>query len=505
MVFLFTSANVINTNGKTDIQSGIFGRYVNAINRSLKEGRDKGGKGYYRVVFNKNEIVEPQELCSYLLSRDIFIRSGSMVTADAVRFGYSITCVKSVDIIPRNEFELAMLSLSSDEKLVQGRVMWLPGMTRKGNSSFMEVYWTGGTSNSGISGNGVGYTKLKEGSADLYVVIGSFDKGAPVGHCQYYLYNVKYDKNKHLGYSVKNTYSVIGRPFSNGYAAVSFNGGGFGFVNENGVLCVPYQYNIIVSDFCPEGYAILKRTSNGKEVKVNGQGQEIGLSDAQIAADEALRKAEEHRKAEEKRKEEMRKEEIRKYNAVVHYYESFQEQLFWKSCDEYVKDYPGNHKGAIDTMKAVVRVRSKLIKERSNIDKWRTGNQVCQITSDGLILGSIEKFNEDRTAIHITINAAPRGSYSGQTLTEGRQVWIQKDMGWHLALTEEIVYARNNSTARSIDDPLLISVINCSGCNGRGSVPCYLCGGTGYIHDRICNRCEGKGSHICSKCGGSGR
>lgn len=500
------------------------------IDRAIKAGREKGGLGYYKAVFNKKENVSREDVLQYMVNKDYFVEENSLVTGNYLRFGYPKERVESINFVMRNEWEMMFLGIHSGTQLVKGKVVCIPDLANpRSGVKEREIMWTGNIKDGKICGKGIGFTKLVPESAFFYVVKGVFDNGVAVGHCEYITYSVtRNDYNGDSRYSCvlsckKNGSDVIeGRPFHNGYASVRDKSGLFGFMNSYGELAVPFKYDVVYSDFCAEGYAIVKNTKGeNKEVKVNGRGEEIGYSDTQLAIDENARQAqlayerrlaeERRQKEEEKRLKELKENESKKFEAARDLYLAFQDERFLVARKEYNTIYPeGQYSKKLDSMVVEMQLRYKLMKERENVKDWRTGYQVCKVTNTGVILGTIEKFNEDRSAVQIRVNAAPAGSYSGQRLTEGEVLWARENEGWHLALTEEIVYARDHSSARSIHDPTIIQIDNCRSCNGRGEIPCYLCDGTGYTRDYhgyrvVCGSCNGKGSYRCSSCNGSGR
>lgn len=157
--------------------------------------------------------------------------------------------------------------------------------------------------------------------------------------------------------------------------------------------------------------------------------------------------------------------------------------------------------------------RERQLAANSNISTWKLGNQVCVKYNGGILLGFVEKFNEDRSAVQVKVVAGPSGEYKGQSLKKDGMIWIQKGSGWHLAMDDEISYAKShNSITSEKNEPTIIykestpsGPKTCSHCNGRGKIVCFHCNGTGRRwNGETCSDCRGKGEFMCPYCYGSG-
>jgi len=139
-----------------------------------------------------------------------------------------------------------------------------------------------------------------------------------------------------------------------------------------------------------------------------------------------------------------------------------------------------------------------------DIRKWHIGSQICLIRSNGIMHAVVEKINGDQTFAEVKVLASPSGEYNGQEVKKNRTIWIQKNTGWHLALDEEVSYAKSHNSVRDPDE-------KCSCCMGKGYNMCTICSGTGRVYysrggyDKDCDYCKGSGHRICGCCNGTGR
>lgn len=102
------------------------------------------------------------------------------------------------------------------------------------------------------------------------------------------------------------------------------------------------------------------------------------------------------------------------------------------------------------------------IKANSNKALWKLGNKLCFEASNGIICGSINQWNEDKSMAQIKIISSPGGTYEGEPLSQGTMIWVQSTgKGWHLCLDEELTESiaknqnssSNNSTSNKSSVP----------------------------------------------------
>ena len=97
-----------------------------------------------------------------------------------------------------------------------------------------------------------------------------------------------------------------------------------------------------------------------------------------------------------------------------------------KDIDKYIKTYPNG--------RFIAEVRQ--LKELANSKSWKLGNSVCNCNDDGIIMVTIDQWNEDRSAFKGIVTASPGGLYQGNLLQKGNQLWIEPD-GWHKCTENE--------------------------------------------------------------------
>ena len=385
-------------------------------------------------------------------------------------------------------------------------------LTFKESLKFVEignVRWSGEVRDGKIQGEGMGFANV---SGDYLIIRGKFRNGVLQGE-------------GHFDY-LKEKFLVETGESHNGFTSFHVDGK-YGFINELGYSSIPATYKSVVEPFNTEGYAIVMNNKN-EEIKIDKYGVEKGYSDHQWAIFEEARKERDRAAAilaEESRKAARKDLETRKYNSAKGYYESFNHNAFTTAYNEYMNEYPNDnsdHRSELEKMKSNIQTRESQIATGKDFSKWRMGNQVCVSHNGGILVGIVEKFNEDRSAAQVKIVLGPSGEYNGQTLKKNGTIWIQRGSGWHLALDEEIAYAQSNS---SVKDPSLEPKViyressssssssssekRCPKCGGRGTQICWMCNGTGvwsgmFTGEETCSECKGSGHYRCTYCSGKG-
>ena len=116
-------------------------------------------------------------------------------------------------------------------------------------------------------------------------------------------------------------------------------------------------------------------------------------------------------------------------------------------CTAYLTMYPkGRFTSEIQNKKdGIVKEehRQAQIKVNSNKGIWKLGNKLCNCTSDGIIMATLDQWNEDHSSFKGIIAASPGGLFQGDLLQKGNQLWFEtKD--WHKCLDDEVEYALNH-------------------------------------------------------------
>lgn len=196
----------------------------------------------------------------------------------------------------------------------------------------------------------------------------------------------------------------------------------------------------------------------------------------------------------------------------------------YRSCELYMEMYPsGMYLAEVQKVKNDIDNRAALIESGKNHKTWNLGDKVCLDKSGGIICGSINQWNENKSSAQIKIITSSGGTLEGEDLTKNNLIWIKTTgIGWHLCLDDEIKSSIRNDKSAVVKKPEVKIVSpsycskcggsgNCLKCNGRGTRPCnsHDTNGDGYCTDcnntgiEKCYSCYGKGT--CSSCGGRGR
>lgn len=83
------------------------------------------------------------------------------------------------------------------------------------------------------------------------------------------------------------------------------------------------------------------------------------------------------------------------------------------------------------------------IKINSNKGIWKLGNKLCNCTNQGIIMATLDQWNEDRSMFKGIIVASPGGSFQGSILQKGNSIWFETK-NWHICLDEEVESALKN-------------------------------------------------------------
>ncbi len=93
-------------------------------------------------------------------------------------------------------------------------------------------------------------------------------------------------------------------------------------------------------------------------------------------------------------------------------------------------------------------VRDSKIKANSNKALWKMGNKICNDVSGGVVVGTLNQWNEDKSMAQIKVVTSPGGSYEGESLTKNNLIWIKSSgKGWHLCLDDEIQTSLSNDNS----------------------------------------------------------
>ncbi|TAE00268.1 MAG: LamG domain-containing protein [Bacteroidetes bacterium] len=92
------------------------------------------------------------------------------------------------------------------------------------------------------------------------------------------------------------------------------------------------------------------------------------------------------------------------------------------------------------------------ITANSNKALWKMGNKLCKQTNEGVIVASLNSWNEDKSMAQVKIVTSYGGTLDGESLAKGNTFWVSASgAGWHLCLDSEIQtsLANDNSNTTS--------------------------------------------------------
>jgi hypothetical protein len=109
-----------------------------------------------------------------------------------------------------------------------------------------------------------------------------------------------------------------------------------------------------------------------------------------------------------------------------------------------------------------LKARKQQILANSNAAKWAKGDKICTEINNGILMGTIDDWNEGHSKARIKIVAGPAGLYEGEPILQGEYLWISaKGKGWHICLDDEINTATQaNQAYKQVQQPSNASVQN---------------------------------------------
>jgi hypothetical protein len=83
--------------------------------------------------------------------------------------------------------------------------------------------------------------------------------------------------------------------------------------------------------------------------------------------------------------------------------------------------------------------KQRQVQANSNKTTWTLGSKICNELDNGVLMGTINQWNENKSMAQIKIVAGPKGNYEGEEIKKGELIWVQASgAGWHVCLTDEI-------------------------------------------------------------------
>ena len=94
----------------------------------------------------------------------------------------------------------------------------------------------------------------------------------------------------------------------------------------------------------------------------------------------------------------------------------------------------------------IAKQRKAKIQANLNYLKWTKGDKICLEINEGILMGVIDDWNENKSKAKIKVIAGPNGNYEGEQIIQGSYIWASTvGKGWHLCLDEEIEKAVENN------------------------------------------------------------
>jgi len=88
------------------------------------------------------------------------------------------------------------------------------------------------------------------------------------------------------------------------------------------------------------------------------------------------------------------------------------------------------------------------IVKNSNKAIWKLGYKLCCTIDNGIICGTLNTWNEDKSMVQIKIITSPGGTLDGENLTKDNLIWVSTSgKGWHLCLNDEIQTSLSNDNS----------------------------------------------------------
>lgn len=124
-------------------------------------------------------------------------------------------------------------------------------------------------------------------------------------------------------------------------------------------------------------------------------------------------------------------------------------------CNNYLTKYPnGEYLNQVNSLKQEKQNKIKkdnLFTINSNKANWKMGNKLCKETTNGIICGTLNQWNEDKSMAQIKIVTSPGGTYEGESLSKGNLIWIAASgKAWHICFDDEITKSVSNDKSNII-------------------------------------------------------
>lgn len=136
--------------------------------------------------------------------------------------------------------------------------------------------------------------------------------------------------------------------------------------------------------------------------------------------------------------------EIRGLKTEIPYYEKARNGGI-PECTAYLTKYPNGH------FSNQIRPRKQRLEQlaaNSNKATWKQGNKICHCkNNDDIIMLTLDQWNEDKSAFKGIVVASPGGTYEGNSLKKGNQLWVEPK-GWHKCLEDEVSTALANDKSQ---------------------------------------------------------
>jgi len=292
------------------------------INDALQRGRQ--ARQFYQLQNTKGKVLDGTKLRRGAIEEGFIV--GSYTTKNINRFGDVTEIINTMAFIPRDEFpeyvfeHVASLT-STNNKLhdLKKGECWL--IINSKFERYSGVYWTGAINNGRLNGRGTAFFFDDEYSRFMYAK-GEFQNGLPLGAFQVNMYVFKSTNPEEVRFNVCGNANV--GQFYDNMAKFSFDGGKWGFVNNEGKIAISPVYDSVIKEFS-NGRAEVSK--DGQEIIIGSTGNMIDLTAKQKQID-AAKKAKE-------RQETLKQEQERKRQEIANRQKKIEEERIAREREKY--------------------------------------------------------------------------------------------------------------------------------------------------------------------------
>lgn len=197
--------------------------------------------------------------------------------------------------------------------------------------------------------------------------------------------------------------------------------------------------------FSPDGKYILSAHGQSMGVMVDNPFVILWEVKAEVWADTKRKEIEKQKEVEKARIAELKLQEEQKRKAQ-------EERL---AEEKRLKDEQQRKAEEIRIAKQKEAAKQALLQANANKINWKMGNKLCkQLSSGGIVVASLNAWNEDKSMAQVKVITSPGGTLEGESLSKGNTFWVHASgAGWHLCLDEEVQQSLSNDGSNTQSKP----------------------------------------------------